>query len=373
MIIALVVIISLATILGTVWWLKMQFPTMARETLKQMGEDFLKLAQGTLDLERQSGLNDLDAKRRDIETAIKGLNAQLEKCQKLVNDFESDRDKKYGRLEGELQRITTSNNQLQQTTANLAAVLGNARIRGQWGQKMADDILRACGLQEGIQYQREKELIVGRPDYKFLLPDGYHLFMDVKFPFDNYLKFTGAREEEQRVYREAFIKDVRTHLREMERRDYLAQSDHTVDYIVIFIPNEQVYGFINEWEPGLIDECLRKKIILCGPWTLYAVIRIICQAWEHYRYSEAVRDIVKAIDGFRRDYEIFKSRFEDLGKWINKSVEKYQEISSTSYQRLDQRIKRIEKLRKGEGAVEELATEEGVQFEPMTQLKVEEK
>ena len=288
-----------------------------------------------------------------------------------MKDFESDRERKFGRLEGELQRVAKETDELHRTTANLVAVLGNSRIRGQWGQKMADDILRFCGLQEGIHYRRERELLIGRPDYTFLLPDEHQLFMDVKFPLENYLKFVEAQsEEDQRRYREAFTKDVRDHLKEMERREYLAQSERTVDYLVIFIPNEQVYGLVNEWMPSLIDECLQKKIILCGPWTLYAVVRIIWQAWQNYHLSMAIQDIVKAINGFLQDYAKFKERFSELGELIQRATDKYHDIASKSYQRLDVKIRRIEEYRKGQQIPEALPDPEGIPVEQISSLGV---
>ncbi len=361
------VIVLLVIAIAAVWWLRSQFPALAHQALQAMGEDFLKLAKGSLDLERQKGLSELESKRQAVEHAVSGLEEQLKRYETLVKGFESDRDRKYGKLEGELARVVKEADQLQRTTANLVAILGNSRVRGQWGQKMAEDILRFCGLEEGIQYRREQEIAVGRPDYTFVLPDDHHLFMDVKFPLENYLKFIEAgREDDQRRYQEAFIKDVRDHLREMERRDYLAQSDRALDYLLIFIPNEQVYGLVNEWIPNLIDECLHKKIILCGPWTLYAMVRIICQAWQNYRYSLAIQDIVKAINGFLLDYGKFKERFGELGELVQKTAEKYQDITTKSYQRLDTKIKRIEEYRKGQRIPEALPEPEALTVEPIS-------
>ncbi|MBI3321803.1 MAG: DNA recombination protein RmuC [Candidatus Omnitrophica bacterium] len=349
--------------------LKAQFPELSRHALRDMGEDFLRLAKRELAVERERGLGDLDSKRQAVDSAIKGLEDQLRRYEALVKGFESDRDRKYGKLEGELKRVVQEADQLQRTTASLVAVLGNSRVRGQWGQKMADDILHFCGLQEGIQYQREKEIGAGRPDYTFLLPADHYLFMDVKFPLEHYLRFSEAsHEEDQRRHREAFIKDVREHLREMERRDYTAQSDRAVDYLLLFIPNEQVYGLINEWMPQLIDECLRKKIILCGPWTLYAMVRIIWQAWQNYHYTVAIQDIVRAIDGFRQDYAKFKERFEDLGALLEKGREKYQEITAKSYQRLETRLNRIKDYHAGRQSSAGLSEPEPIALTPLPSL-----
>ena len=343
-------LIVLGVVVGMIlfgWAASQWLQRLAHDALRSNRQDFLELAKQELQGERQQGVSDFASQRQAVADAIAGLNKQLETYQQLVRGFESDRDRKYGSLSTELQHVLKSNDQLRNTTAHLTAVLGNSRVRGQWGQKMAEDILRLCGLQEGINYHQEREISAGRPDYTFLLPEGHSLFMDVKFPLDHYLRFTEAQgDEDKQRCREAFIKSVRGHLNEMERRAYGA-GEQSVDYTLLFIPNEQVYASLNEWMPQLIDDCLQRKLILCGPWTLYAIVRIIHQAWQNYQFSTAVQDIVKTINGFMKDYSNFKDRFGELGHLLEKLEEKYHEISTTSAQRLDNKIRRIEEYRKG--------------------------
>ena len=330
------------------------FRALSDEALKSNNRAFLDLANQSLGKVMAEAQGDLGQRKEAIENVIKGLEQQLQQYEQLVKQFESDRDQKYGRLEGKLEQVTQEAAKLQTTTSNLVAVLGNSRVRGQWGQKMAEDILRLCGLQEGLHYRKEQEITAGRPDYTFLLPEEHSLFMDVKFPLDHYLRFTEAQQEDdQQRCKDAFIKSVREHLREMERRAYGA-TDQSVDYTILFIPNEQVYAAVNEWMPNLIDECLKRKLILCGPWTLYAIVRIIHQAWQNYRFSTAVHEIVETINGFMQDYAKFKERFGELGELLSKLDSKYQEIAATSAQRLDKKIRRIEDYRKGQQLAEGL-------------------
>lgn len=319
-----------------------------RHEQRQGRQDLLQLIGERAEADRVRGQGDLEKSQQQVDQAVEGLQKQLERYESLMKTFESDREQKYGKLGAEIQRVVEVTEKLTGAHSELVSVLGNSRVRGQWGEKMAEDVLRACGLQEGIQYVREKEIAAGRPDYTFKLPGDHSLFMDVKFPLDHYLAFTRAEDAIQRdSHREAFVKDVRGHIRDMERRDYTAQEE-SVDFLVIFIPNEQVYGAVNEWMPGLIDECLQKKIILCGPWTLYAVLRIIMQAWQNYHYSMAIRDIVQVIDGFMRDYGKFRDRFQELGDRIEKVAEKHREIAEISHRRLESKIRKIEEYRKGQ-------------------------
>ena len=40
-------------------------------------------------------------------------------------------------------------------------------------------------------------------------------------------------------------------------------SDNTVDYVIVFIPNEQVYAFINENYHAILEEAMQNKVTIC--------------------------------------------------------------------------------------------------------------
>ncbi len=318
--------------------------------LRASHADFLALASQQLATERAKQVGDLEARKGEIKQAIQGLEQQLAKYQQLMKEFEHDRARKYGSLEQQLTATTAETQRLHQTTAQLTSMLGNAKIRGQWGEKTAEDILRLCGLQPEVHYQKQRTTQLGRPDFTFLLPHDQKLYMDVKFPLDNYIKLVNAgREEERQAYREQFLRDVRAHLKELERRDYAPVSQESPDYVVMFIPNEQVFGLVNEWMHDLIDEALKRRIIICGPSTLYAHIRLIAQMWETYHQARAVGDIAKTVNEFLKAYERFKERFGELGHQLEEAKNKYEEIVRTSYAQLDRKIERIEDYRRGQG------------------------
>ena len=54
-------------------------------------------------------------------------------------------------------------------------------------------------------------------------------------------------------------------IKQVTNRAYIDTADNTVDYVIVFIPNEQVYGFVNEADPTIMDEALKQKVILCSP------------------------------------------------------------------------------------------------------------
>src|SRR5690606_20360959 len=147
----------------------------------------------------------------------------------------------------------------------------------------ADDVLRVAGLVEGVNYKRQQTLAGGcRPDFTFTLPRGRLLHMDVKFPVDNYLRVLDAATEADRAtHTRAFLRDVRARVRELTGRGYV-DPDTTVGYVLLFIPNESVYGFIHEHDGGLLDEALASHVVMCSPCTLFAVLGVVRQAVDNF-------------------------------------------------------------------------------------------
>ena len=59
---------------------------------------------------------------------------------------------------------------------------------------------------------------------------------------------------------------------------------------MIFIPNEQIYQFMHDHDPELIDFSLKQKVVLCSPITLYAMLAVMRQAVDHFAVENKVKE-----------------------------------------------------------------------------------
>ena len=101
----------------------------------------------------------------------------------------------------------------------------------------------------------------GRPDFIFLLPDDRVINMDAKFPLDNYLRMVNAASDLERAnFEKEFFRNVRARIKEIRGREYINPAERTLDFVLLFIPNEQVYGFVQEKDPEIMDEALKDKV-----------------------------------------------------------------------------------------------------------------
>jgi DNA recombination protein RmuC len=178
--------------------------------------------------------------------------------------------------------------------------------------------------------------------------------MDVKFPLNNYLRYLEAGGESDREkYRSQFLRDVRGRIKEVTTRDYINPAENTLDYVIVFIPNEQVYAFINEHDRSLLDDALRNRVILCSPITLYAILAVIRQAVENFNLEKTTEQILSLLGSFSKQWSLFLKSLEKMGKKIEDAQSEFTALNATRRNQLERPLKQIEDLRKQKGILPE--------------------
>jgi DNA recombination protein RmuC len=332
--------------------LRDSFGALSLEALKSNTEEFLKLANETLARQSHLGEKELEGKKKLIDQSLEGMKTDLRKVEDLMQSLEKDREQKFGQVASQLKNAAEQTALLQETARQLRQALSSTRARGQWGERMAEDVLRLSGFIEGVNYLKQKtlETAPGRPDYTFPLPQGRKVNMDVKFPLDNYVRFLECERETDRESMKAqFLRDVRARIREVTTRDYINPEEDTLDYVLVFIPNEQVYAFINEHDPSLIDEALRNKVILCSPFTLYAILAIIRQAMDNFNLEETAGSMLRLMGTFRKQWDMFVRSMEKMGKRLEEAQSEFQSLTATRRNQLEKPLRQIEDLRQQRG------------------------
>lgn len=344
--------------------------TLSREALRQNSQDFIVIAKEALSTQTQTGVNELETKKKLIDQTLESIKGDLQKVEQLMVDVEGKREKSFGEISTSLKFAAEQTNRLQDTTGKLQAALASTRIRGQWGERMAEDVLRFAGFVEGINYykQQTQEGTQTRPDFTFPLPQNSKVNMDVKFPLDSYIKYLNEENEAvKETHKQQFLKDTRQRVKEVTTREYINPAENTVDYVLVFIPSEQVYCVINEWDNSLIDEAIRHKVILCSPLTLYAILAVIRQAMDSFKIQRNRADIQALFESFTKQWEAFKESMDNMGKYIEKAREEYQKLLTTRTNTLEKPLHQIEEMRKRESSEEVAAGQEGLTIKKNTQ------
>lgn len=146
--------------------LKANFGNLSLNALSKSTDEFLKLAKSKLDVEREISTQELDKKKSLIDLQLNRMTTELQNVSKLMSELEKDRVEKFSALANQLKTTGEQTAALLQTTNTLKEALASSKIRGQWGERMAEDVLRLAGFIENINYLKQKTIsgIKTRPD-----------------------------------------------------------------------------------------------------------------------------------------------------------------------------------------------------------------
>ena len=296
---------------------------------------------------------DLGAKKDVIDTRLDEVRAELRtelnRLGTLVTDLGKNSAERFGQVDESLRAHAEVATTLADSTRMLREALANPQARGQWGERMAEDVLRLAGFTEHVNYRKQTNVEggSGRPDFTFDLPKGHVLYMDVKFPLASYLRYLEVgTEAERQAHLKRFLSDVRLRVKELAKRDYAGQSDRpTVDYVLLFLPNEQLTGFIHEHDPQLLDEAMSQRVVMCSPLTLFAFLGVIRQAFDNFMIEQTSDEILKLIGKFGQQWQRYVDSADKVKRHFDSVQREFDQLTGTRRRALERPLQELEALR----------------------------
>ena len=299
--------------------------------------------------ESESVKSELDLRAQRVSLDYQAVTEQLKDVTKMVQKFEQEGSERFGSVASALEQTNHLSETLNTTASELKRVLSSGQARGQWGERMAEDILQLHGFVEGIQYRKQLTIEPGRPDYTFNLPGETKLYMDVKFPLDNYSLFVSAETDPERdAARKQFLTDVKNHVKGLASRSYSeSSSDTTIDFVLLFVPNEAVYKFIHEEDSSIINDALNKKLVICSPITLYAVLGVINQATKSFEIEKSAQELMVLLGKFESEWKKFVELMAKVGKNLDTAKTSFGDLEGVRQRKLDDAMNKIQDLKRG--------------------------
>jgi DNA recombination protein RmuC len=312
---------------------------VATDVLTQANDEARKQSEERYTSQREA----LEAHTKNL---MQPFAQQIHNLGQEVQKLHTHNTEKFGNVDEAVKGLATQTQQLRN-------VLSSASSRGNWGERMLEDILSQSGFERGINYEKQEILgDGGKPDYSFYLPPDRVLYLDSKFPVDNYLKYFEASDDNSRnMYRDQFLKNVEDRVKELEKRDYVAQSNrNALDYVLLFIPNESVIGFIQQHKPSLIDTALGKKVVLCSPLTLYAFLGVVRQATDSFHMEQNAKEILGLLTKFSKAWTQYVKYLTDISRHFDQIQTKLKAVTTGRVMsNLRKPIHDIEALTKAQG------------------------
>ena len=334
------------------WWLnkKMQ-PTTTQQQLENMvnqifgmsTQKIVEQSKQVLSSEKEAIRVDLENKQRTIEKLVTTLQDEMRQRQVEIRSFEQDRTKQFGELTSTLENHRKFAEDLRISTQQLANVLSNNQTRGQWGERIIEDLLHANGLIEGVHFVKQTKLTATtlRPDITLLLPNKRNVPVDVKFPYAEIQKMAIAdNKAAKEAHLKQFASDLRTKVAKVA--EYINPEYQTMDYAILFVPNEMVFSFINQRFPDIIDDAMAKRVMIVSPFSFLAVARIVIESYRNFMIEDKLQDIIRYVSEFTNEWGAFKEEFGKFGRSIESLQKGYETMTKTRTNQMEKKIKKIE-------------------------------
>jgi DNA recombination protein RmuC len=291
----------------------------------------------------------IDQQLHDVRAELR---LQLNAVGQSVHRMASDSSSAMAAVTAQIDQHAAFTRDLAATTGQLREALSSSKARGQWGERMAEDVLRLAGFVEHVNYEKQTALDdrSGIPDFTFVLPRGQRLYMDVKFPLSAYLRFLEADSDSERTrLRREFLADVRMRVKELARRDYATKGDSALTNVLLFIPNETISGFIHEHEPSLFDDAMRASIVLCSPLTLFAMLGVIRQAADNLMIEERTDEVLGHLGTFATQWTKYCDQLDKVAAGFASVHKQFEVLNTTRRAQLSRPLAKIDAIRTERG------------------------
>ena len=326
--------------------------------LKEANETLINMANEKLGAEANKTRIDFENKRDEIGRLVKVIQEDLKESKKELEVSDKERINSFSALKNSLDEYKKITEQLSVSTENLKKVLSNNQLRGQFGEQVADDLLKMAGFVVGETYTRQESDNGSRPDFTVYLPDKTKINVDAKFPYASLQRMTETDDTDAKNrYMKQFETDIKEKIKQVTSRDYINPEEKTVDFVILFIPNEMIFSFIYDKMPSIWQDAMSKKVVLAGPFSFTAILRMVKQAYENFRVQENIFKIVGHVQAVEKEFDKFSEEIDKVGVRIDQLQKQYTDVNITRVNQMRRKMDlvRLEGGGKGSNQISDVA------------------
>ena len=312
-----------------------------------------------------------DNDEKEDEYLIKGIVSELidneeSQIHKLLN--KSDQTvREFLEKTGEIKSSITG---VDQQTRNLISVLNNNQSRGQWAEFQVEDLLGVMEYKDGIHYETQKIMSSGnKPDFTFYLPDNKTINMDSKFPLTIYMEISklnrdleddsldeiSRREITDLIKsknKEFLDRAIKNKIDETSTREgYISPEEDTVDFVLMYIPLENLYHFLLTSTIGakntpVIQYAFAQKVILVSPQTLMAYLETIRHSMKLFSLQTDTKNILSTHEKVKNEIRKFLDSFDETTKKLDQTVKAFDSLKTTRVNKLEKSFEELDEVNK---------------------------
>lgn len=307
-----------------------EFRNMANEALQRNTEQFNRHSQERL------------------EAVLQPFDKDLRLFREKVESYYGEESRQRFSLQENIKSLVEANRRISDEAVNLTrAIAGtnNNKFQGDWGETILEQILENSGLIEGEQWEHqvtlrdekgsaalnEETMRTMKPDVIVHFPGKRDIIIDSKVSLKAYMEYLAAEDETVRaVHLKEHVASVRRHIDELAAKHYNKYNKNSLDYVMLFIPNEPSYFVAMEADNALWNYAYKKGIVLISPSNLISTLFVVNSLWTRERQQ---RDVQRIVDTANAIYDKFVNFVDNFGK-IETALEKAQEAYGEAFKQL---------------------------------------
>ena len=271
------------------------------------------------------------AQRFDVQELVGPMRETLARVELQLRESDVARAQSHAELAQQVEFTRRGAEQLREQTRALVTALQRPEARGRWGELQLRRVVELAGMAAHVDFD-EQVIVEGglRPDMVVRLAGGKNVIVDSKVSLAAYLEAVSAADEATREARvAAHARHLRAHVDQLASKAYWSGLPETPEFVVMFIPGEAFLAPALDYDPGLLEHAITRRVHIATPTTLISMLRTVQYAWQQEKLSENARavfdlgrELYDRLSGFGR-------HLERVGKSLTSAVGSYNQAVGT--------------------------------------------
>lgn len=324
------------------------FKSLAGDVLREVKQDFLQLAEKTMEFEREKAAGDMERRRKAVDDLVKPIAETLKKTEEKLGAIEKERGAAYAGLTAQVVDMVAANRQLREETGKLGRALSKPQVRGRYGEIVLERIAELAGMKAYCDFTTQSTIDGAdgarvRPDMIVRLPNDRRIVVDSKMNTDAYMAALDATSPEQvEEHLRTFARHVQAQVAALGKKEYWAGFDFSPEFVVMFVPGDQFVDAALEREPSLLDFAAERGVIIASPSTLIGLLRAVHVGWREKQLTDSAGELFKLGRELHERASIAFGHVSGVGKAIQDAMTRYNEFVGSVDMRLMPTLRRFE-------------------------------